>query len=72
MRTIVWLGMAGYGHWIRLAMISPTGLLTLVGEGSVLVSLMLGVCALLPVGNGTPLFFDLHRFFIAIARRGCE
>ena len=29
---------------------------------------MLGVCALLPAGNGTLLFFDLHRFFIAIAR----
>ena len=48
-------------------MISPTGLLTLVGEGSLLVSLMLGVCALLPAGNGA-IVSDLHRFFIAISR----
>ena len=56
MRTIAWFGMAGCGHWIRLELISPTGLLTLVGEGSLLVSLVLGFCALLPAGNGTVLF----------------
>ena len=47
------LTLAGCGHWIRLEMISPTVLLTLVGEGSLLVSFVLGVCALLPVENGT-------------------
>ena len=47
----IWMG--GCGLWTRLVMILLTGLLTLVGDGCLLVSLILGVCALLPARSGT-------------------
>ena len=53
MLTMKWYGMVGCVLRTKLVMTLLIDLLTLVREGSLLVSLMLNVCALQPVGNGT-------------------